>query len=83
MFQGELGVKVKDKISGFEGVVTGSVKYLSGCNQALVISKVGADGRMGEPVWFDWQRLDIVDANAIKLDNGEHPGFDAPAPRRY
>jgi hypothetical protein len=40
----KLGSKAKDKITGFNGFVTGFVTYLSGCNQALVVPKVGKDG---------------------------------------
>jgi hypothetical protein len=40
----KLGSNVKDRITGFSGIVTGFVTYLSGCNQALVIPNVATDG---------------------------------------
>jgi hypothetical protein len=77
----KLGVTATDRITGFSGVVTGYCEYISGCNQALLIPKVGADGAHREGQWYDVQRLD-VDPNikAVVLDNGPTPGFDNPGP---
>lgn len=77
-----LGLTVEDRISGFRGVVTGYVEYLTGCNQALVQQRA-RDGEYKEPLWFDVQRL-VVDETTlpIVLDNGQTPGSDKPAPRR-
>jgi hypothetical protein len=77
-----LGREVRDTITGFQGVVTGYVKYLTGCNQCLVVGKA-KDGKPGETAWFDEQRM-VVDlaTPAVVLDNAESPGFDRPAPRR-
>lgn len=79
----ELGVTATDAITGFTGTVTGLCFYISGCNQALLVPKVDKDGGHREGHWFDIQRLK-VDARTkpIKLDNGESPGFDKPAPKR-
>lgn len=78
----QLGVKAKDKITGFTGVVTGFCSYISGCNQALLVPPVGKDGRFVEAQWFDEQRLEILNAKAIVLDNSKTPGPDKPAPKR-
>lgn len=72
----DLGIGVKDIITGFEGVMTGFVYYLSGCNQALVNHKVGADGKLISAEWFDQQRLVETDPNKVELNNAETPGFD-------
>ena len=78
-----LGSKVTDKITGFTGIVTGYVQYLTGCNQALVVPKAGKDGSLKEANWFDEQRL-VVDRKAkpVTLDNGQTPGFDLAPPKR-
>lgn len=78
-----LGTSVTDRITGFKGIVTGHVQYLSGCNQCLVAPKVNADGTFKESQWFDEQRL-IVDEKkqAVTLDNGKTPGADRAAPKR-
>lgn len=78
-----LGSKVRDKITGFTGIVTGYVSYISGCNQALVVPQVGKDGASRDAEWFDEQRL-VTDPKfkPIVLDNGANPGFDRAAPKR-
>lgn len=72
-----LGNTVQDLVTGFVGVATGYITYLSGCNQYLCVPKVGADGKIGESVWFDEQRLvrvpgteDVVLNNVVA--GGEH-----------
>ncbi|MDE2098827.1 MAG: hypothetical protein KGL39_16360 [Patescibacteria group bacterium] len=78
-----LGQTVTDKITGFKGVVTGRCEYISGCDQALVVPPVDDKGKIDDGRWFDVQRL-VVDAAApiVRLDNGDTPGCDAPAPVR-
>lgn len=57
----ELGVTAKDKITGFEGVVTGHARYLTGCDQ-YVLNPAGLDkdGKLKESHWFDENRLELV-----------------------
>lgn len=77
------GDYVVDKLTGFEGRVSGIVSYLSGCVQALVVPKVGSDGKLPDSQWFDVQRLSAMEAmGRIVLDNGPTPGCDRAAPHR-
>lgn len=76
-----LGSTVRDRITGFTGVVTGHVEYLTGCNQALVVPPM-RDGKLPESQWFDVQRLEDTGAECIVLDNGATPGCDKAAPKR-
>lgn len=79
----QLGMTYKDKITGFVGVATGFVQYISGCNQALIQPRCGEDGAMRESQWFDQQRLDELPCiPVVALDNGATPGCDRAAPRR-
>lgn len=80
-----LGMTFKDRITGFRGVATGFVRYLTGCNQALLAPTVDATGAMRESAWFDVQRLEVdPDVPRIKLDTYTYPGpgSDKPAPKR-
>jgi hypothetical protein len=77
-----LGTTQRDKITGFQGVVTGYCEYISGCNQALLIPQVDEKGAHREGHWFDVQRLERVGVEVLKLDNGATPGCDMPAPKR-
>ncbi len=58
---GLLGLFVKDVVSGFEGYVTGTVEYLTGCNQVLVQPRgLDKDGKKRDPEWFDDSRVSVV-----------------------
>lgn len=78
-----LGLTLRDRVTGFVGVATGFVTYLSGCNQFLLTPPVTADGAYRDAQWFDQQRLMLLPAEPrIALDNGPTPGFDKQAPKR-
>jgi hypothetical protein len=76
------GTIVRDKITGFEGRVTGHCDYISGCSQSLIQPAVDKDGKFQNAHWFDDQRLELIDAEPLVLDNSETPGPDMPAPIR-
>lgn len=78
----KLGMKYKDKITGFEGVATGYVRYLTGCNQVLLAPAVDSTGALRDSQWFDEQRLDVIAGEPATLNNGDSPGFDRQAPKR-
>ena len=78
----QLGITARDKITGFQGVVTGICYYISGCNQALLTPPVDEKGAGPESRWIDVQRLERVGDSLVVLQNGETPGCDMPAPIR-
>ena len=53
----ELGQKVKDEITGFEGVVVATAQYLNGCISCQVQPQSLKDGSTTKAEWFDEQRL--------------------------
>jgi len=77
-----LGAEYRDKITGFKGVCTGFCEYISGCNQALLIPRMGKDGKSPDGAWYDVQRLERVGSKTVTLDNSETPGCDMAAPIR-
>lgn len=54
-----LGQKVKDKITGFEGIATSHVKYLTGCDQYGVTPQI-KDGKIECTEYFDYRRLEVT-----------------------
>lgn len=76
------GYTVKDVVTGFVGVVTGTVHYITGCNQCLVQPSATEDGKIPEGCWIDEQRLEVASEIPIVLDNGANPGFDKAPPIR-
>lgn len=55
-----LGCVVKDKITGFEGVVATVSFDLYGCIQAVVNPGVDKEGKLRDQVWFDVNRLKVL-----------------------
>lgn len=62
-----LGLRVKDRITGYHGVVTSIGFDLYGCIQAVVNPGVGADGKPQEAHWFDVNRLEVTDIVPIMI----------------
>lgn len=79
----QLGHSYKDRITGFTGVATGHVRYLTGCHQVLVTPRCSDSTKAAEPAWFDEQRLEEdLRFPPVVLDNSSTPGADMPAPIR-
>jgi hypothetical protein len=77
-----MGKKAKDKITGFEGIITSKHIYLTGCNQYGIQPSVDKDGKVPEKNYFDEGRIEItgegissksVTAEQNGCDQREHP----------
>jgi len=55
-----LGDRVKDTITGFEGITTGRAEYITGCVQFVVVPPI-KDGKLIESEWFDEVRLEFIE----------------------
>lgn len=70
----DLGETVKDKVTGFKGVIIGRADHISGCDTFGVQCNTLKDGAPQDPRWFDEPRLEstsgkrmsIVDERAVK-----------------
>ncbi len=61
MFKLKMQQRVKDTITGFEGVITARTEYLNGCVQYCVKpTKLKENGSMKDAEWFDEQQLEKV-----------------------
>ena len=77
-----LGCHGKDKITKFEGVITGFAQYITGCDQYLVQPEC-KDGAHVEGRWFDDNRLQVSLTPIITIDvDEEKPGACGEAPIR-
>lgn len=76
IFKFSNGDEVKEKISGFKGIITGSVFYLTGCNQYLVTAKPKDEFSEPTSLWYDEGRLELInkeiytDKDVISEENG-------------
>lgn len=68
----ELGQKVKDSITGFEGIAIAKAIYLNGCISWQVKSQKLKDGKTIEAEWFDEQRL-TCESKATAGGPQDHP----------
>lgn len=67
MFKFELGDTVKEKITGFEGVIMGRTEYITGCRQYGILHRKLKDGRPQDWMWIDEERLKIAGPR-VQLD---------------
>jgi len=67
-----LGLEVKDKITGFTGVISSVSFDLYGCIQGLVSPPVNKEGEMGTSIWYDLNRLKIINNKSVM----DPPNFD-------
>lgn len=76
-----LGLKAKDKITGFEGILTGRAQYLYGCDQYCIVPPA-RDGKVGEVQWFDEGRIEItgkgISPKDVQVQKPGGPQRDCP-----
>lgn len=81
MFKFELGQVVKEKVTGFTGVIMGRTDYITGCKQyGLLSQRLRKD--TGKPVewqWFDEERLVMVGKKISLVDSIGGPQSAAPS----
>jgi len=56
----KLGDKVRDKISGLEGIITSKIEFLNGCIQYGIQPPVSKDGDMREVEYIDEEQLEKI-----------------------
>lgn len=79
----QLGDKVQDKVTTFEGIVTGVADYITGCRQCLV-QPPAKDGEYKDGRWIDDDRLLVLQKGHTVLDDRRRDGGPQanPAPVR-
>jgi len=72
-----LGKLAKDKITGFEGVITSKHFYITGCAQYGLQPKVDKDGKVPDKNYFDESRVEILGTHILQEEVvGEEKGCD-------
>jgi len=78
---------LKTKLSGFEGIITGHAKHLTGCDTYGLTPKIDKDGKVQDCRWFDEGRIEIIgdgilpeDVRAEKNGAGDNPVNTASNP---
>ena len=74
-FKFELGSKVKEIVSGSQGIVMGRTEYSTGCNTYGIMREgVDKDKKSHEWQWFDENRLKLLKKGVMSFDNDEPGG---------
>lgn len=55
----ELGQEAKDKVTGFNGILTCRIQYLTGCDHYGIAPRA-VDGKVNETAYFDEGRIEII-----------------------
>lgn len=78
-----LGQKVRDKITGFTGIATAHVKYLTGCDQIGVTPAVNSESKLPDGAYFDLSRLEVLeDKPVLERTNNDRGGPNRDCPKR-
>lgn len=77
----ELGQQAQDKITGYAGIITARVHYLTGCTQYGLTAPM-KDGEIKGTEYFDEGRIEIVgpgmNAESVSAPAAGGPNRDAP-----
>lgn len=74
-----IGKVVRDKVTGYQGVVTGRTTWLNGCARVIVQSQDLHDGKPIDSQWFDQPQVVLVDTKGVKRGS-PHTGGPKPDP---
>ena len=74
----KLGQKVRDAVTGFEGIATSKVEYINGCVQ-FGVQPASNDGKFPDSVYIDHQRLQVV-GEPIAMPSSDTGGVMRDAP---
>lgn len=70
MFKFETGVRVKDTITGYEGIISARTQWLHNCNTYGIRSTELKDGKPLELEYFDEPQLELIDE--VKISEPNH-----------
>ncbi|MDR1347825.1 MAG: hypothetical protein LBJ63_05255 [Prevotellaceae bacterium] len=76
----KLGQKVRDMVTGFEGIAIARIEYLNGCIQYCVKPQ-SQKGEMPESEYIDHQQLEVVGDGVDIIPTGEPGGFMPDMPK--
>lgn len=77
-----LGDKVRDLVTGFEGVAVAKTTWLSGCERFTIQpGGVTAEGKTHDTETFDVTQLEVVEAGAVQIARTD-TGGPRPEPVR-
>lgn len=76
-----LGQKVRDTVSGFQGIAVCRHIYLNGCARISVQPPVDKEGKLPELATFDEPQLKVIEETDIKKDESKTGGTAHYSPK--
>ena len=84
MFTHKLGQRAKDKITGFEGILTARCEFLTGCNRYCIQPTELQDGKPIEGIYPDEGQIEIIGTGIQKEEvQAKENGACAPNPSKW
>ena len=74
----KLGQKVKDRVTGFTGIVISKLEYLNGCIQLGVKPNKLKDGETLEAEYVDIEQMDVVGNGINKPEKKQKEATGGP-----
>jgi len=56
----KLGLKYRDKVTGFVGIAISKVVYMNGCEQYCLKAPIDKDGKLVDGQYFDDVQIELV-----------------------
>lgn len=77
-----VGDRVRDNVTGFQGIAVGRTEWLHGCIRIIVQPEKLHDGKVIEAMSFDEPALKIVKKGVVKPETPD-TGGPMPVPTRH
>lgn len=65
----DMGDKLKDIVTGTEGIVMGITKYSTGCIHYGILADKLVSGKLPDWEWLDETRMKLTKKRAVKFDS--------------
>lgn len=74
--------RARDKVTGFEGVVTAVTAYSSGSESVLLTGRVYDPGKLAPEDWFSIQRIELISDPEVSADESAAEAADTQTESR-
>ena len=74
----QLGTRVRDNLTGFEGIAVGRTEWQYGCTRIGIEPTELRDGKPIDVQWFDEQRVEAVGEKAKAEPSAARPPLGGP-----
>jgi hypothetical protein len=78
----QLGDRVKDKVTGYTGIVVARTEWLNGCVRITVQNEKLKDGQVQPDFTFDEFQLTLLKGKVV-TSGGRETGGPIPSPRQH